>query len=545
MRATGTLGTWRDWKGDLVSSASQLQTVNNQCGIPPELSSEAALLAYLSMTPGELKNIWWFRGRMYQHFNIAKRGGKLRLISAPDARLKFLQQRIAALLDKLYRRRNPVHGYVVDRSIKSNAKAHLKGRFVLNVDILNYFPSITENRVSGLLAVIGIDTRVAQIVARICCNNHCLPQGAPSSPVISNMICFRLDRNLLAYAKEVRCIYTRYADDISFSSYQPLALLFGNALPPAGKVELDALSITFRSIFEQNGFKLNPEKVHYADRNSRRTVTGLKINENLNVDRKFVRNVRATLFDVERNGLPAAQLAFEDDFGGTASIESHLRGKISWLGSIKGYADPVYRSLAKRFNASFPGKAIRVAPTLEEQRDRAVWVIEDEEGVVSQGSAFFLRDVGLITAAHCVEKVIKPIIYHPAKPSNRWAVSVAKSCDHRDIALLDHQIPDTDFFELATTKQKMKIGDDVQSVGYPGFGPGQIINVRSGKVTSLPVKSAVQLIEVDQKHAQGMSGGPVLDSDYGVVGIVHKGGPTEERYFAIHVDELLTWIKTK
>ena len=86
-------------------------------------------------------------------------------------------------------------------------------RFVVNVDITDFFPTITENRVQGLLNSLGVDSRVADIVARVCCNNGHLPQGAPSSPVISNMICFRLDKQLMAIAKDARCIYTRYADD--------------------------------------------------------------------------------------------------------------------------------------------------------------------------------------------------------------------------------------------------------------------------------------------------------------------------------------------
>ena len=148
--------------------------------IPPELASEFALLAYLRMSPGELKKIWWYRRRMYQNFAIAKGKGKARIISAPDRRLKFVQRRIAELFDAIYKRRNPVHGFVSDRSVKTNALSHIKSKFVLNFDLENFFPSITESRVRGVLGALGVEGRVAAVLARICCNNGHLPQGAPS-----------------------------------------------------------------------------------------------------------------------------------------------------------------------------------------------------------------------------------------------------------------------------------------------------------------------------------------------------------------------------
>jgi RNA-directed DNA polymerase len=225
-----------------VPSLRQFFAVSYRIEIPPELASEAALLAYLGISPAELRKIWWYRSRMYHHFEIAKGNNKTRVISAPDGRLKFIQRKIAALLNTIYRRRNPVHGFVNDRSVKTNALSHIDSKFILNVDIKNFFPSITENRIRGLLSALGVDDRVATVVARICCNSGHLPQGAPSSPVLSNMICFRLDRGLLSIAKEARCIYTRYADDVTFSSYQPLSLLFDGTVPPSGAITPDLLT---------------------------------------------------------------------------------------------------------------------------------------------------------------------------------------------------------------------------------------------------------------------------------------------------------------
>jgi hypothetical protein len=168
-------------------------------------------------------------------------------------------------------------------------------RYVVNIDLKDFFPSIRQNRMKGMLTSLTIDDQTAGIIASPCCNENHLPQGAPTSPALSNMICFRLDKQLMSIAKEARCIYTRYADDITFSSYQPPALLFEGASPSAGRFSPELLSKKVNEAIVGNGFAIHPDKTHYADRHSRRIVTGLKIHEVLNVDRRFVRNIRAAL----------------------------------------------------------------------------------------------------------------------------------------------------------------------------------------------------------------------------------------------------------
>jgi RNA-directed DNA polymerase len=507
--------------------------------IPVELSTRSELLKYLGVSPAELKMIWWFRGRMYSHFNISKRSGKSRIISAPDYRLKMLQQKIARRLSDLYTPRNPVHGFVPDRSVRTNAASHLRRRFILNVDIKNFFPTITEARVQGLLDSIGIDTDVAAIVARICSNNGCLPQGAPSSPVISNMICFRLDKSLLRFSKEHRLLYTRYADDISLSSFQPPAALFEGDRPDPGKLSPEKLSDELRSIFRNNGFELNPEKIHYSDKKSRRMVTGIKINEGLNVDRRYIRNIRSALFKVESIDVAAAQAELTTRFGKSCGIQAHLQGKISWVGFVKGQSDPVFRGLARRYNACFPASPIKVHPTQAEILDRSIWVLETDKFT---GTAFFLNGVGLVTAAHCVNVASDIEVFHPSRTSNRFKVAVKHICTHRDLALLDHSIPATDHFELDESSAPPVTGMNTIAAGFPSYGPGDKLNIRPGTISSLTVKHAVELIEVTQKLSQGMSGGPLMTQDHAVIGVIHKGGPDEPRDFSVTLAELKNWV---
>jgi RNA-directed DNA polymerase len=510
--------------------------------LPPELATEANLLAHLRMSQAELKVIKWYATRMYHTFDIRKKSGKARVINAPDRRLKMVQRKIADLLTPLYRRRNPVHGFVADRSVKTNAQSHLGSKFIVNLDLKDFFPSISQNRVAGVLKSLGVDSSVADAIATLCCLNGCLPQGAPSSPILSNMICFRLDKELLEFAKGARCIFTRYADDLSFSSYQPLTSMFESSPPSPGHFAPDLLAATLRQIFAANGFVVNPEKAHYADRHSRRTVTGIWINEALNVDRRFVRNLRAALYSVDTLGIAAAEAKFRASHGGKSGIGKHLQGKVAWLGHIKGASDPVFRGIASRFNKAFPALQLEILPTAHEIRERAVWLIEHWEETGSQGTAFFMNGVGLVTAEHCVSPSGMVELYHPSKPSNKFTASVKHRCKNRDLAVLDHAIPANEYYELVTTAQPAGTGDPTTAIGYPGYGPGDKLNVRPGPVTSLPIKGGVQMVEVQQMLTQGMSGGPLLNADDHVVGVVHKGGHEYGRQLAIDIGVLHAWL---
>lgn len=526
---------WRDWKGDLVRSARRYFGKTVAISIPPEMASESDLLAYLEISPAELKKLWWFRDRMYSEFNIAKSSGKIRLITAPDRRLKMIQRRIATLLNQLYRIRNPVHAFVLDKSVKTNAEAHGDRRHVVNLDLEDFFGSITEARVAGLLASLGIPQRVSEIIARLCCRGAKLPQGAPTSPVISNMICFRLDTDLMLIAKASRSIYTRYADDITFSSYQPPASLFEGPVPPSGRFSPELLASSLREAISANGFVVNSEKTHYADRNSRRIVTGVKINAGLNVDRRYIRQIRAVLHSIEKSGLPAAQSKYSSA-GGKGQVADHLRGKISYVAHLKGRADPVVRSIISRYNLSFRKSPISLEPTPEERRDRSVWVVQNQD---DHGTCFFLKDVGLITSAHCVTGAMEVEVLHPSRHTTLFPAAILHRDEHRDLAILDTSaIPKSDFYEMELATAAVATMDRVVALGYPSWGLGERLNIRPGEVTVLTPKFGVPLVEVSQQLSQGMSGGPVIDREGKVVAVIRSGGPSEPRQFAVNAKEI-------
>ncbi len=154
-----------------------------------------------------------------------------------------------------------------------------------------------------------------------------------------------------------------------------------------------------------------------------------------------------------------------------------------------------------------------------------------------------MSNYGLVTAAHCVKEASEVEVYHPSKPANKFKARVLKTCRYRDLALLDHAISDTEYFEVVRSAHVVARGDQLTAIGYPGYGPGDSVNARVGTVSSLAVKSGVAMIEVTQTLTSGMSGGPLLYGDEGVVGVIHKGGPEEDRNFAIDIKVLKAWLE--
>ena len=190
-------------------------------------------------------------------FDIPKRSGGTRKISTPITALKIIQRKLNQVLQQVYEPRPSVHSFISDHDIVSNAKKHLRREWVLNLDLKNFFPSITFPRVIGLFKKkpYEIPSPAATVLAQICCFEDKLPQGAPTSPIVSNMICAKLDNELYRLARKYKCKYTRYADDITFSTYNydfPSALAKTNS---SGQVELgDEL----KSIIHENWFEVNP-----------------------------------------------------------------------------------------------------------------------------------------------------------------------------------------------------------------------------------------------------------------------------------------------
>lgn len=287
--------------------------------------------------------------------------------------------------------RSAAHGFAPEKSIATNAMGHTRCRWLLNVDLKDFFPTIHFGRVRGMLTgkPYKLGERAATAIAQLCCHKQKLPQGAPTSPVISNMICARLDGELQRLAESLACNYTRYADDLTFSTNKRD---FPNDLAtPIGEGTRAAIGSALRQVIEANGFQANPEKVRLQSRWTRQEVTGLIVNTRPNVRRAFVSQIRAMLHAWEKHGYEAAQREFLERYDdkhrpkevSVRVYEKVVRGKLAFLKQVRGSDDNRYLSFRRQLGRLLGN--IDAASEHEEQMDYDVFIChasEDKPGVV-------------------------------------------------------------------------------------------------------------------------------------------------------------------
>lgn len=248
----------------------------------------------------------------YFSFGIPKRSGGTRDIHAPDDRLKQLQKALVGILEAcnaeiINNRGFPdgfAHGFERGRSIITNAWEHKNRRYVLNLDLEDFFPSINFGRVRGFFLKnrdFALQPKVATILAQIACFHNSLPQGAPSSPIISNMIAHIMDVRLGKLAATAKCTYTRYEDDLTFSTNQkqfPTEVAY-EVLGASGGWALSDLLVDQVC---RSGFIVHPTKTRMQRRPSQQLVTGLTVNEKVNVRATYYRAARAMSDSLFKNG---------------------------------------------------------------------------------------------------------------------------------------------------------------------------------------------------------------------------------------------------
>ncbi len=264
----------------------------------------------------------------YHRYSIAKKTGGVRYISAPKPALRKAQSWILEnVLDKLTMEPE-AHGFVTGHSIVTNAAPHSGKAVVMNLDLKEFFPSITFRRVKGLFFKLGYSEHVATVFALLCTEPpriaaeldgkvyhvalgaRVLPQGACTSPAITNALCRRLDRRLAGLATKHGFTYTRYADDLTFS---------GDKTTVVGR-----LLRSVRSIVTDEGLVEHPRKTRVMRRSNRQEVTGLTVNAKPAISRKELRQLRAILHNAAKNGLESQNRENRPHFG------SYLRGRVEF-----------------------------------------------------------------------------------------------------------------------------------------------------------------------------------------------------------------------
>jgi RNA-directed DNA polymerase len=224
--------------------------------------------------------------RFYKRFQIKKHSGEAREISAPSITLKTCQRWILRNILENVVPHPCVQGFVRKRSILTNAAVHVGAHMVVNVDVKDFFPSIGWDRVFHFFRRLGYSKKSSFYLTRLTTLNGVLPQGAPTSPMISNHIAKHLDARLSGLARSIGYSYSRYADDLTFSGDSKLACV----IPLIGK------------IVKEEGFVLNDAKTKIMRRHQRQEVTGLVVNHRVAVSRSHRRWLRQQIYYVGRFG---------------------------------------------------------------------------------------------------------------------------------------------------------------------------------------------------------------------------------------------------
>lgn len=516
----------------------------------------------------------------FRKFTIPKKSGGLRNITAPSSALVNLQRQLLGLIEPDTSFRPNVHGFVKGRSIASNADVHVGSRWILNFDIKDFFETITFARIYGRLQAnpYNYSPSVATIVAHVCCNDKKLIQGGPLSPIISNIICDRLDSELVRLCGKYGARYSRYADDITISTRRhkfPSEIASLSGAPSAVSLGPELLEIV-----KNNGFVINDDKTRLLGRHSSQEVTGLITNEKRNVPRAFIRQIRCMIHAWERFGLADAErehfARWRNPRGRLPDYEAKnfewvVSGKLEFLRQIRGESDALFQKLALRFNALASIAPFKIVPV--ESHDvinEAVWVIEGvkykktprkitrksswwqrlfrlsngpevaeeifditEEPYI--GTVFFLKDSGIITCEHCFTDGAR--IYRPKSKHIGYSVQTKHADAKNDICVIESN----ELFPALAPKAHLKrapdhvilslrVGDEVQFAGFPSHLPENHVSIKTGRISRFwettidgtPLSRREWRFVLDANIIEGTSGGPVLYRGE-VVGIAARG----------------------
>ena len=378
--------------------------------------------------------------RRYKTFYIPKKNGKLREISAPNRNLKEILYYLNMMLGEVYQASPSAMGFVKGRSIVDNAKLHIGQNYVLNLDLSDFFTSISQSRVCKRLqlAPFNFNEDVAKIISGLCCKKvvkdqkkgYVLPQGAPTSPLLTNAVCDFLDKKLrrLSFSHGVK--YSRYADDMTFSSMHNVY-----------QEDSDFMKSLF-SFIEEERFTVNPEKTRLQKRGERQEVTGLTVNDKVNTAHKYTRELRNILYMWEKYGYKDAYASFYRHYKATKGhvkkgepvLENVIVGKLDFLKMVKGENDAVYTKLCSRFEALNPSlydskktneKKVNYIVSYSTAKFERVFNTKVKFIMNSEGELSAVCKMGKKEYSICISSAVKDIVLtEKAKPRKNYRFTI-------------------------------------------------------------------------------------------------------------------------
>lgn len=277
----------------------------------PVIFNTSNLCALVGYDKTYLKKAVLFTNKFYRSFNIVKKNGKQRNIKEPLPSLKEIQLWI--LNNILYN--IPISkyakAYIKERNIVDNAKYHVAKEKILNLDIKDFFPSIKRKSIERVFLNEGYSSNISNLLSKLCCLDESLPQGAPTSPYLSNIFMYKFDLVIADFCKKKQIRFTRYADDLTFSGSFD---------------EHDILKVVEEEIANLD-LQINPTKTQILKQNVRQVVTGIVVNKKVQVPKSYRNKIRLEIYYITKFGLADHLLKTSNE---RANYIKHLEGKINY-----------------------------------------------------------------------------------------------------------------------------------------------------------------------------------------------------------------------
>lgn len=500
------------------------------------IKTKSELADFINIPSKDLDNI--AKLIKYYNFEIPKKDGSSRKISAPNRKLKKIQKEILKALEVIYLPRSSAHGFIKGKSIVSNARNHIKSSLVLKIDLENFFPSIHFGRVRGLFLYgpFNFSSEIATVLARLCCYNGSLPQGSPTSPIISNMICSSMDKSLYILAKKNNCRYTRYSDDITFSTKNDA---FKDTIVSTEYTD-EGFNIFLgdslvKIIEKENRLKINQTKTSCKKHRFRQKVTGIVINEKANVKSQLSRQIRSMLHAWDKFGYKLSERKYYSEFykpsikipRNEQNFSNVVLGKISFLGMVKGKDDSVYKKYINKFNFLSENNFPKLPASNYEEIEQKTWIIKCGD---QQGSGSAIGKNIILTCYHVIEEnknsdysaKIEVFQSNNLAPATYKEARVIKFDPDKDWAILE--ISKEDFMPIfKINNDQINIGTRIDIAGFPHYKTGNSATIESGAISSKIERYPKLRYKLDKMLFSGHSGGPILNEKGEIIGIIVTG----------------------
>ncbi len=370
-----------------VASHNRLAKTDEFKALTPEQQSEvldklaAQLPSFPRPSTRRLRFLMGSRNKeaKYETFEMPKRRGGTRTIAVPARDLRWVQRHLLQVLTHLFPRHKCAHGFERGKGLVTHARQHARKRWVYCIDIQDFFPSIHWGRVYGMFQAkpFNCPPEIARLIANLVTYEGALPQGAPTSPILANLVCRRLDARLFKWAREHGYVYSRYADDLTFSTQR--------------EAVTEEHQAVIQRIVEEEGFVVHPDKTRLMPRCGRQVVTGLIVNQGLNVPREYIRHLRALLFNIDTFGWKSQagrkRVVHEDapvtrrvddeadwktvmerqskrgelirprlstEHPSVHSLKRQVQGQVAFVGHVRGKTDGLYLHLKAKLDFLLP-----------------------------------------------------------------------------------------------------------------------------------------------------------------------------------------------